>query len=113
MLRGVQARLFIPKARWFEDWEHEFGLSMKQPNRKYKCSKALLSRRLEAFWITVFRIRALCMAIHGYDPDMENIDQTSYHASESGSQDAQTLAVAGKHRSSKATAPRECDGRRI
>ena len=69
---------------------------MKQPNRKYKCSKALLSRRLEAFWITVFRIKALCMVIHGYDPDMENFDQTPYHANESGSQDARSLAVAGE-----------------
>ena len=61
-----------------------------------ECSKGLLLRRLEAFWITVFRIRALCMEIFGYDPDMENFDQTPYHANESGSQDARTLAVAGE-----------------
>ena len=52
--------------------------------------------RLEAFWITVFRIRALCVAIHGYDPDMENFDQTPYHANESGSQNSTTLAVKGE-----------------
>jgi hypothetical protein len=68
---------------------------MRRPNRKYKCSKQLLALRLEAFWITVFRIRALCLAIHGYDPEMENFDQTPYHANESGSQDMRTLAVAG------------------
>ena len=96
LLRGVQATLFEPRSRWFREWEREYGLSMRQPNRKYKCSKALLARRLEAFWITVFRIRALCLAIHGYDPDMENFDQTPYHANESGSQDARSLAVTGE-----------------
>ena len=69
---------------------------MRKPNRKYKVSKALLSVRVEAFWITVFRIRALCVAIHGYDPDMENFDQTPYHANESGSQNSTTLAGEGE-----------------
>ena len=53
----------------------------------------MLTNRLEAF---VFRIRALCVALHGYDPEMENFDQTPYHANESGSQNAKTLAVAGE-----------------
>jgi len=96
LTRGVKVSLFEPNAKWFKSWENEYGLSMQNPNRKYKCSKALLAKRLEAFWITVFRIRALCMALHGYDPDIENFDQTPYHANESGSQDARTLAVAGE-----------------
>ena len=35
------------------------------------------------------------MGIHGYDPDMENFDQTPYHYNESGSQDTTTLAQTG------------------
>ena len=96
LTRGVQVRLFQPTSVWFKQWEQEYGLCMKQPNRKYKCSKELLARRLEAFWITVFRIRAFVMALFGYDPDMENFDQTPYHRNESGSQDARTLAVSGE-----------------
>jgi hypothetical protein len=95
LTRGVRPKLFQPTAHWFTGWERDYGLSMRKPNRKYKCSKELLGVRLEAFWITVFRIRALCLAVHGYDPEMENFDQTPYHANESGSQDATTLAVAG------------------
>ena len=96
LLQGVSCKLFRPTANWFRRWEKEYGLSMRKPNRKYKCSKALLAQRLEIFWITVFRIRALCVAACGYDPDMENFDQTPYHANESGSQDVATLAVAGE-----------------
>ena len=96
LVRGVKVNLFEPSARWFKGWEQEFGLSMRQPNRKYKCSKELLGQRLEAFWITVFRIRAFIMALFGYDPDMENFDQTPYHKNESGSQDARTLAITGE-----------------
>ena len=94
--RGVKVSLFTPRSRWFSEWEKEYGLCMKQPNRKYKCSKELLGQRLQAFWITVFRIRAFILALFGYDPDMENFDQTPYHKNESGSQDARTLAVAGE-----------------
>jgi hypothetical protein len=93
--RGLTVKLFAPTTKWFKGWEQEYGLSMRAPNRKYKCSKELLGQRLEACWITVFRIRALCIACHGYDPEMENFDQTPYHANESGSLNVKTLAVAG------------------
>jgi hypothetical protein len=95
LTRGVRCKLFQPTSRWFRSWEAGFGLAIKRPNRKYKCSKELLGQRLRAFWITVFRIRALCLAVCGYDPEMENFDQTPYHANESGSQDACTLGVVG------------------
>ena len=69
---------------------------MRRPNRKYKCSKQLLAQRLQRFWITVFRVRLLCLLACGYDPDMENFDQTPYHHNESGSKEEATLAVAGE-----------------
>ena len=95
LTRGVRFKLFHCTPRWFRGWEAEYGLAIKRPNRKYKCSKELLGQRLRAFWITVFRIRALCLAVAGYDPEMENFDQTPYHANESGSQDACTLGIVG------------------
>ena len=59
-------------------------------------SRNLLAIRLEAFWITVARVRALCLECNGHDPDFENFDQTPYHFNESGSQDGSTLGVCGE-----------------
>ena len=42
------------------------------------------------------RVRALCLAVHGYDPEIENWDQSPFHHNESGSQNMTTLAVAGR-----------------
>ena len=68
---------------------------MKNPNRKWKCPKEVLEPRLSLFWITVYRVRALCMAEWGYDPEMENFDQSPYHHNETGSKGGKTLAVRG------------------
>ena len=82
-------------ARWFRNWEAEYGLSMRKANRKYKVPKAVMAERLEIGWCNCARVRALCLAIHGYDPEMENWDQSPFHNNESGSQGTPTLAVAG------------------
>ena len=68
---------------------------MRKPNRKYKVPKATMAQRLEIGWLNVARVRALCLAVHGYDPEIENWDQSPFHHNESGSQNATTLAVAG------------------
>ena len=77
-------QVFVPSSSWFAHWQKEYGLSMKKPNRKYKVPKWVLEERLKLWWTSVFRIRALCVAIHGYDPDMENWDQSPFHNNESG-----------------------------
>ena len=46
--------------------------------------------------LNVARVRSLCLAVHGYDPEIENWDQSPFHHNESGSQNMTTLAVAGK-----------------
>ena len=43
---------------------------MRKPNRKYKVPKAVMAVR----WLNVARIRALCLAEFGYDPEIENWD---------------------------------------
>ena len=65
--------------KWFSSWEHEHGLNMKQPTRKYKVPERVLEERCEIFWLNVFRVRAACEALHGYDPEMENFDQSPYY----------------------------------
>ena len=63
--------------------------------RKYKVPKAVMAERLEIGWCNVARIRAFCLATHGYDPEIENWDQSLFHSNESGSANTLTLAVAG------------------
>ena len=46
-------------------------MSMRKPNRKYKVPKAVMAERLEIGWLNVARVRALCLAVHGYDPERE------------------------------------------
>ena len=96
LVNGVPVQGFVLRDQWFRGWQKEYGLSMRKPNRKYKVPKDLLEERLKLWWTSVFRIRALCVAIHGYDPDMENWDQSPFHNNESGSQNLRTLAVKGK-----------------
>ena len=57
--------------------------------------KATMAQRLEIGWLNVARVRALRLAVHGYDPEIENWDQSPFHHNESGSQNMTTLAVAG------------------
>ena len=54
-----------------------------------------MAQSMEIGWLNVARVRALCLAVHGYDPEIENWDQIPFHHNESGSQNATTLAVAG------------------
>ena len=95
LLRGVKPTTFQPTATWFDTWEADYGLSMRKPNRKYKVPKDVMEERLEIGWCNVARVRALCLEVHGYDPELENWDQSPFHNNESGSQNMNTLAVAG------------------
>ena len=96
LVRGQKATTFKPTTRWFSLWERECGLSMRKPNRKYKVPKELMGQRLETGWTKVARVRALCLAVFGYDPEIENWDHIPFHHNESGSQNMTTLAVAGR-----------------
>ena len=95
MIRGTVPRVVNITCHWLKNWEGEFGLSMRKANRKYKVPKSVMAQRLEVAWMNVARIRAFCIGIHGYDPDMYNFDQSPFHNNESGSQNTPTLAVAG------------------
>ena len=55
-----------------------------------------MAQGMEIGWLNVARVRALCLAIFGYDPEIENWDHSPSHHNESGSQNMTTLAIAGK-----------------
>ncbi len=83
------------RSRWWASWRKEYGLSMRYPNRKYKCPLPVLEERLERGWLNVFRVRAACVLLNEQDPEMENFDQSPFHHNETGSAGVRTLAVAG------------------
>lgn len=94
LLNGV--RVSAPKkSNWFSSWEAEYGLSMRNANRKYMVPKWVMGERLEIAWKNIARIRALCHACHDYDPQMGNWDQSPFHNNETESVDVKTLAVSG------------------
>ena len=95
MLLGRPAIGVKLDTRWLRVWEEDYGLRMRKANRKYKVPKAVMAERLEIAWCNAARVRALCFAVHGYEPEMENWDQSPFHNNESGSAGTSTLAVAG------------------
>ena len=82
-------------SHWLKGWEADFGLSMRNVKRKFKVPKKVMAERCQATWLNLARARILCMLAHGYDPELENFDQSPFHNNESGSQNTETLAVAG------------------
>lgn len=95
LLNGVKVASFVPDARWFREWENEHGLCMKKANRRYQVPKDVLMERLEIWWLNLFRLRFLMKQILGYEPEMENFDQSPYHNNEVGLQDKPFLAIKG------------------
>ena len=80
LLNGWKVQAFDICDRWFKCWQAEYGTTMRKPNRKYKVPKHVLDSRVEIWYLSGARVRALCMAAWGYDPECENFDQTPYHS---------------------------------
>ena len=92
---GVKVEAVVLRSRWFAEWRHERGLSLRKPNRRYKVSRAVMAERCEIGWLNVARVRAAVAALKGYDPHIENWDQSPLHHNETGVDNKPTLAVAG------------------
>ena len=93
LLNGEKVDVFELRARWFREWEAEYGLSMRRPNRRYQVPKDVLMERLEIFWVTLFRLRYFIFLVFGYDPEIANWDQSPFHENETGAQDKALLGV--------------------
>ena len=74
---------------------YEYRISSRKPDRKFKVPRWVLGERLEIFWLSVIKIRALIFLHFGYDPDCKNIDQSPFHGNEAGSKACNTLALKG------------------
>ena len=66
-------------------WEDEYNLTLRAPNRRYKVPRSVLADRLEIWWTNLLRIRQLILCEFGYDPEMQNFDQSPFHRNEAGS----------------------------
>ena len=95
LLAGIRPKTAKVRARWFNLWSHEHGLSMRMPNRRFKVPKWILQERLRIWWTTLARLRAPALKCLGYDLEMENFDQSPFHNNEVGAQNKPTLALAG------------------
>ena len=82
---------------WLLRFKRDKGIVFRKPNCRYKCSKAMLLKRLRAMWLNLFRVRRvaerflkkdLSTAIYG-------IDEKPIHFNESGSKAVRTLEIAG------------------
>ena len=87
----------VPKIdkHWFRRFKRRYNISMRKPNRRYKCKRGVLLRRLRAMWVTNVRIRALAMCCHGHDLPVVGFDQKGLHFNELGSKNTGTLHFAG------------------
>ena len=93
--RGQRCEIPQLRADWWHSWRKSYGLSMRYPNRKFKVPLPVLRERLERSWLNVYRVRAACHALLGYDMEIENWDQSPFHHNETGSHNSKTLAIAG------------------
>ena len=80
---------------WFRRWCDFYGVYMKQPTARHKCSYEKCCIRLYFMWCNVIRVRALAKATLKRDLDVEGIDQKGIHKNEVGSKNGKTLAFEG------------------
>jgi hypothetical protein len=95
MVNGSPVQSITPDSHWFKRWAEDYGLSMRMANRKYAVPRNVLKERLEIFWVSLFRMRYFILLVFGYDPRIENWDQSPFHHNETGAQNKPTLAVRG------------------
>ena len=95
LLNGICPASFKPQYWWLQRWLEDYGLSLKRPNRKYDVPRPVRKERLATFWLTLFCIRLFIFTVFGYDPVIDNFDQSPFHHNETGSQNKLTLNVRG------------------
>ena len=76
ILNGAPVQTFKPDSWWFQRWQEDYGLSLRQANRKFAVPRHVLKARLELFWVSLFRVRQLSVLALGYDPMQLNFDQS-------------------------------------
>ena len=68
ILNGAPVQTFKPDSWWFQRWQEDYGLSLRQASRKFAVPRSVLKERLELFWVSLFKLVQLAVLALGYDP---------------------------------------------
>ena len=93
---------------WLQRWKRHYGVSLRKPNRKYKCSKSVLLARLRAMWITTARLRVLAKFALKRDLVCEGYDQKRLAHERGRLKEHRLVGDQGRPRSASEGEPR-CD----
>ena len=97
--RGHGKFILMPRLdkKWLYRWKRDKGVVFRKPNCRYKCSKAVLLRRLRAMWLNVIRVRRFAERLWHIDlaPRIFGIDEKPVHFNEAGSKNVRTLEISG------------------
>ena len=63
--------------------------------QKNSVRRSVVKKRMEIFWVVLFRVRLFIKLVFGYEPLILNFDQSLFHHNETGSQNKPKLAVRG------------------
>ena len=74
----------VLSSKWLKDWQMEYRVSFRRPNRKFKVPKRVLEERLCIYWANLVRLRSLALQLFGYELDVINLDQSPFHMNEAG-----------------------------
>ena len=71
--------------QWVKEWKQEYGISLREPNKKYSIKKEDLVQRLQDYLKNVWRVRFF-IEKYGFDPPVINGDQMALHRNEGSQQ---------------------------
>ena len=72
--------------QWIKEWQKEYGISLRKPNKKYSIKKEDLVEHLQDYLRNVCRVRRFFIEKYGIDPPVINGDQMPLHRNESSHQ---------------------------
>ena len=72
--------------KWIKQWENEYGLSLKKPNKRFSIKKEDLLIRLQDYLQNIWTVRRYFIQKYGIDPPIINGDQMPLHRNESSQQ---------------------------
>ena len=69
--------------QWVKEWQQEYGISLRKPNKKYSIKKEDLVERLQDYLRNIWRVKRFFIEKYGIDPPVINGDQMLLHRNES------------------------------
>ena len=80
-------------SQWIKEWEDEYGVSLRKPNKRFSIKKEDLVTRIEDYLQNVWTVWNFFIKKYGIDPPVINGDKMPMHCNGNASQE--TLAFKG------------------